>query len=96
MNETIFVFEYQPPQKPGDTCCTHYNSTYQGKLQHPLFSNNYYPIAVLPEDIRLHPRWGEFLDWVNKYTPSPEKVQAALYQWIFDNCPEWHIKLDNK
>jgi hypothetical protein len=90
MKETIFIFEYQPPRTDGGECCLHYNTSFRnGVFNQPLFSNGYYPIAVLPDSIRKHSKWPEFLSWVIDTTPTPEALTFALYTWIFTNAPEW-------
>lgn len=97
MSENIFIFEYQAPQKEGENCNTHYNTSYTGGgFRQPIGSNGYLPVSILPFDICNHPKWDAFIRKIWKEKPSYEEVVVMTYAWIFENCPDWHINFDKK
>lgn len=88
--DKIFVFEYQAPQRPGGSCTTHFNTSFQsGRFLQPIGSNGYLPVSILPRDITMHPKWSSLMKRIWDESPRYEDVVRMTYEWVFENAPDW-------
>lgn len=78
----MIAFEYQPPtERNGQSVSLHNNHFDErtGMFQYPLFSNGYYPIAMIPDEYRTMEDWVKFCDWI--YSAKPSVKDATIVAW---------------
>lgn len=81
----MIAFEYQPPsERNGQTVSLHnnYYDERTGTFDHPLFSNGYFPLALISEDVSKSDEWDKFCDWLYVEQPSVQDAVRAAYTVI--------------
>lgn len=69
----MIAFEYQPPSERHDNDVSLHNNYFDertGTFDHPLFSNGYYPIALISDEVDDSQYWNDFCRWLHKEKPS--------------------------
>lgn len=81
----MIAFEYQPPSERNGKTVSLHNNYYDertGKFDHPLFSNGYFPIALVPDDLVLTDDWDKFCDWLHLEQPSTTVAMDMAFRII--------------
>lgn len=81
----MIAFEYrQPTERNGKTVSLHnnYYDERTGQFNHPLFSNGYFPIALIQDDIVLTDEWDKFCDWLHLEQPSATVAMDTAYKLL--------------
>ena len=81
----MIAFEYQPPTERNGQSVSLHNNYYDprtGMFQYPLFSNGYYPIAMIPKEYRLRDEWRIFCDWLYEAKPTVKEATIVAFNTI--------------
>lgn len=78
----MIAFEYQPPSERNGQAVSLHNNYYneqKREFEHPLFSNGYYPLALIPDAVAYCDEWDKFCDWLHLEQPKVADAVRVAY-----------------